>query len=697
MAHPERVRRVVRGVVEHRAFIARAAIILLLLTPLWGGSAPSAVAAPVAPAVHVADSSQGGVWTGTINIKWDEVPLEDADRRAHVPVSDQEVTTTALQDSQVAYHTSYHFFSTEDLSSCVDTIVDNADQDGLVSAPLALTFGGGGWSIFPADKESYFIRTFLRETGTCDPGSTQELDSIAPPILTGLPGAADTTHLVGNRIEQGPWPTCEISGGRVCGTVQMTESWDLTLVPAVRPTPGLSISPPTVSFPAGQPGAPQSQTLTLDVEGDSVRVTGLTVTGPGADAFTPEGGCTGIVLQAPTACFINVTYKPALPVGSSATLNVAYEVFNSMTGDASTPAASPLRVSLAGEGCGSGVGLKPFDQKFPLYEFPPVVTLETIVQASVEWGANGTACPSAPMVITPGHDPSIEISEPGGKVEVGLDGKLSVSAPSSPTTETKVTVQSVPRAASAHVRAADATPAPLAVVTDLGTVLSPEFVQASTITTLTVDATAVASGSTIHVQGSGFSPNLAALVLLASVSSPDAQATTRVVADGSGNITGSIQVPTTTAGGHWVIVAVDLNEMDIALRQFTQTYGRPGFVLAANEVTVEVPCGPRPSVNVAAGPGQSGVLVATIKAGQSVGTPGNALKSLKFGPATNATVAVNGQQGPGNFTVNLPANTTQATLQVTRTTPGQAVTVPLTVVDGCGEWPTFVGGGPNAF
>jgi hypothetical protein len=30
-------------------------------------------------------------------------------------------------------------------------------------------------------------------------------------------------------------------------------------------------------------------------------------------------------------------------------------------------------------------------------------------------------------------------------------------------------------------------------------------------------------------------------------------------------------------------------------------------------------------------------------------------------------------------------------------TDGQASTVELVVTDGCGDWPTFVGGGPNAF
>jgi hypothetical protein len=37
------------------------------------------------------------------------------------------------------------------------------------------------------------------------------------------------------------------------------------------------------------------------------------------------------------------------------------------------------------------------------------------------------------------------------------------------------------------------------------------------------------------------------------------------------------------------------------------------------------------------------------------------------------------------------------TLLVSRVTAGQAATVHFTVRDTCGDWPTFVGGGPAAF
>ena len=35
-------------------------------------------------------------------------------------------------------------------------------------------------------------------------------------------------------------------------------------------------------------------------------------------------------------------------------------------------------------------------------------------------------------------------------------------------------------------------------------------------------------------------------------------------------------------------------------------------------------------------------------------------------------------------------------LTVERIEPGEATTVPFVVVDDCGEWPTFVGGGTSA-
>ncbi len=107
-------------------------------------------------------------------------------------------------------------------------------------------------------------------------------------------------------------------------------------------------------------------------------------------------------------------------------------------------------------------------------------------------------------------------------------------------------------------------------------------------------------------------------------------------------------------------------------------------------------CDPHPKVivqTVQAGPGQ---LQVTISATSNAGFPSNTLQRLQFGAAQNARFDV--PNGPtnsdGNVTVNVPSNPVSVTITVRRQSPG-AFSVPITVVDSCGPWPTFVGGGAN--
>jgi hypothetical protein len=73
------------------------------------------------------------------------------------------------------------------------------------------------------------------------------------------------------------------------------------------------------------------------------------------------------------------------------------------------------------------------------------------------------------------------------------------------------------------------------------------------------------------------------------------------------------------------------------------------------------------------------------------------LTALRFTQTPNALVDLPGQSGrTGSFTVGLPDGTTSTQFWVRRASAG-AATVRLVVVDRCGEWPTFVGGGPGAF
>ena len=100
-----------------------------------------------------------------------------------------------------------------------------------------------------------------------------------------------------------------------------------------------------------------------------------------------------------------------------------------------------------------------------------------------------------------------------------------------------------------------------------------------------------------------------------------------------------------------------------------------------------LPCpSARPAVRVAASPAGADALSVSVTAGHG------SLSSLRFGTATNARIDItDGQSGmTGNFTISIPAGSTSAAFMVRRAQAG-AMTVSFTVVDGCGDWPTFVG------
>ncbi len=107
---------------------------------------------------------------------------------------------------------------------------------------------------------------------------------------------------------------------------------------------------------------------------------------------------------------------------------------------------------------------------------------------------------------------------------------------------------------------------------------------------------------------------------------------------------------------------------------------------------------PRPNVGVQVAPG-GGVLQTTIAA-RDAGCPqgNNQLFSIQFTQLDNASV-----EGPGfgpivsPQPVALPSHPPSVVLTIRRLNAGQATTVRMVVTDGCGTWPTFVGGGPSAF
>lgn len=105
-----------------------------------------------------------------------------------------------------------------------------------------------------------------------------------------------------------------------------------------------------------------------------------------------------------------------------------------------------------------------------------------------------------------------------------------------------------------------------------------------------------------------------------------------------------------------------------------------------------VACSPRPPVQVTTTPAGGGLGVNVAATGQD-----NRLLALEIGQTNNALVDIGGQIGrTGTFTVSLPGTSASTSFTLRRKDPGPA-TVNLTVVDRCGGWTTFVGGGANAF
>ncbi len=61
-------------------------------------------------------------------------------------------------------------------------------------------------------------------------------------------------------------------------------------------------------------------------------------------------------------------------------------------------------------------------------------------------------------------------------------------------------------------------------------------------------------------------------------------------------------------------------------------------------------------------------------------------------------VAVGGEpERDGSFTYTPSSLSPSVDLAVRRVSGSVTTNVPLVVTDGCGDWPTFVGGGPAAF
>jgi hypothetical protein len=129
----------------------------------------------------------------------------------------------------------------------------------------------------------------------------------------------------------------------------------------------------------------------------------------------------------------------------------------------------------------------------------------------------------------------------------------------------------------------------------------------------------------------------------------------------------------------------------------TPTRPVPSVTATATASATPAPCTQRPPVSVTAAANGDGRLRVTITANTGPGAVSNQLHSLRFTALSNATVYAQLLAQTVPFTLNLPPGATQTTFLVGRVASGQSSTASLVVTDSCGDWPTFVGGGPTAF
>jgi hypothetical protein len=119
--------------------------------------------------------------------------------------------------------------------------------------------------------------------------------------------------------------------------------------------------------------------------------------------------------------------------------------------------------------------------------------------------------------------------------------------------------------------------------------------------------------------------------------------------------------------------------------------------IQADELAPSAVCAPRPKIDVQTATVGGRRIQVTVRVGTEGPNVDNTVKTIEFGTPTNATLQMTGQTSIGTSPISLPAGTRQLVFIVQQTNPSAAVQVPFTVTDACGSWPTFVGGGANAF
>jgi hypothetical protein len=213
--------------------------------------------------------------------------------------------------------------------------------------------------------------------------------------------------------------------------------------------------------------------------------------------------------------------------------------------------------------------------------------------------------------------------------------------------------------------------------------------------TITVVAAPLAASSTFTV-ANGSTLNVAAPGLLAGASDADSAASSLQVEVVTLPAHGSLSVGPNGNGSFTYKPAASFVGADTFTYRVVDPQGNASTPATATVTVSAVACGPRPTVAVQTAV-VGGALRATVTVvNDATGQTQNRIQTIKFGTFTNATVTLNGQAITSGQTFTAPANTTTQTFTVRRVRAGAVTTVPLTVTDACGSWPSFVGGGAGA-
>ena len=160
----------------------------------------------------------------------------------------------------------------------------------------------------------------------------------------------------------------------------------------------------------------------------------------------------------------------------------------------------------------------------------------------------------------------------------------------------------------------------------------------------------------------------------------------------------------TAAGAGYTLVASAPGLASATSAPFTITAAPPTLTPTPTLTPVPPPptavptfCNPRPNLAVTTVPAGPGQLQARLTAQVLPATSLNSLQHITITAIDNATVLLNGSPVAAGASITLPGGTAQVTLLLQRQQLGAASLVSFVVTDVCGDWPSFVGGGPGAF